>query len=286
MINVRFVNYFLNSNGSYHFPVNDNKIATVNKIYELDNEYNFIEPPVCLVPDNNNLRYVGIEDLKPYSPNGTSQLYFIGTCQNPGNCRISIGYGEFNLDTITSTIPTPSLKYTVVNTDFNKDCEKNWVFYGDCNVVYQWFPLMIGKIEKITDTPQQDTPQQDTPQQDTPQLDNKYVLKITEQKTMPPFFRNVRGSTHGYEFQNEVWFICHVVDYCQPREYYNLFAIFDKDTMTIKRWSNLFKFEGEKIEYTLGLIVEEKQIIISYSKWDREPAIGVYDKFKIEMELF
>jgi hypothetical protein len=56
--------------------------------------------------------------------------------------------------------------------------------------------------------------------------------------------------------------------------------------MKINRWSNLFKYEGEKIEYSLGLIVEETRIIVSYSKWDREPTIGVYDKFKVEMEIF
>jgi len=43
---------------------------------------------------------------------------------------------------------------------------------------------------------------------------------------------------------------------------------------------------GEKIEYALGLIVEADRIIISYSKWDRDPAIGVYDKFRVEMEMF
>ena len=62
--------------------------------------------------------------------------------------------------------------------------------------------------------------------------------------------------------------------------------VFSKLDMKLLRWSHLFKFEGEKIEYALGLIVEEKRIIISYSKWDREPAIGIYDKFKVEMEMF
>jgi hypothetical protein len=82
------------------------------------------------------------------------------------------------------------------------------------------------------------------------------------------------------------------VEYCQPREYYHFFAVFTKEiengknTIKLSRWSNPFKFEGEKIEYSLGLIVEEKRIIVSYSKWDREPTIGVFDKFKVEMELF
>ena len=62
--------------------------------------------------------------------------------------------------------------------------------------------------------------------------------------------------------------------------------LFDKTTMNINRWSNLFKFEGYKIEYALGLVDEEKQIIISYSKWDSSPTIGIYDKEKVEKELF
>jgi hypothetical protein len=90
------------------------------------------------------------------------------------------------------------------------------------------------------------------------------------------------------------------VEYCQPREYYHFFVVFTKEiengkntdkntsinTIKLSRWSNPFKFEGEKIEYSLGMIVEEKRILISYSKWDREPTIGVFDKFKVEMEMF
>jgi hypothetical protein len=60
----------------------------------------------------------------------------------------------------------------------------------------------------------------------------------------------------------------------------------DKNTMKPKRWSYLFKFEGEKIEYALGLIVNNENIIVSYSKWDSNPTIGIFDKFKIEMEMF
>ena len=36
MVNIRFVNYKINGNGNYNFTVNDGKIVTVNKIYELD----------------------------------------------------------------------------------------------------------------------------------------------------------------------------------------------------------------------------------------------------------
>ena len=279
MLNIRFVNYFLNSNGSYHFPVDDGKIVTVNKIYYLDDELNMVGNPRVLLPESNDLRYVGMEDMKPYynvynnSNSNNNSISFLGTCQNPITKNISMGYGELDLEANTS-----SMSYSVVNTSYNKDCEKNWVFYGDNNVIYQWNPLTIGKIVKMNEVT-------DKNKKEEVKKDNLF-LEIIKQTPTSPFFQQVRGSSNGCEYEDEMWFLCHVVEYCQPREYYHFFAVFNKDTMELKRWSHLFKFDGEKIEYALGLIVEEKRIIVSYSKWDREPAVGVYDKFKIEMEMF
>jgi tetratricopeptide (TPR) repeat protein len=271
-INIRFVNYLLNRNGTYHFDVNDGKIATVNQIFNLDEEFNLIGEPEVFIPETNNLRYVGMEDLKLFPILKNNRYYnhdcaFIGTCENPVNNRISMGYGKITLDGDLNY----ALKYKVVNTPYNKNCEKNWVFYndsnGEINVIYQWYPLTIGKINENKD-------------------ESNPTLEIKQTKDMPPYFQNVRGSSNGCEYADEMWFLCHIVEYCQPREYYHFFAVFDKNTMDIKRWSHLFKFEGEKIEYALGLIVEEKRIIISYSKWDSDPTIGLYDKEKVEKEMF
>jgi len=262
MINIRFVNYKLNRDGSYSFAVNDGKIVTVNKIFELDEHLNVKDIVVMLVPDNNDLRYVGIEDIKPYYAD-KSVIPFMGTCQHPANHRLYCGYGEIDM-TDMSNIST-NISYSPVNTPYNRDCEKNWVFYDDYKIVYQWSPLTLGKIVK---------------------KDNELMFEKEKETPMPPFFQQVRGSTNGCTFGNEIWFICHVVEYCQPREYYHFFAVFDKETMDIKRWSNLFKYEGEKIEYSLGLIVEEERIIVSYSKWDSTPAIAVYNKKKVEAGMF
>ena len=292
-INIRFVNYLLNRNGSYHFAVNDGKIATVNKIYNLDEDFNMIGEPILLIPETNSLRYVGIEDLKPFdTKNGT---IFIGTCENPINNRISMGYGKVNLNIRNEDNKDNNkdndnknkdkdndnkLKYNVVNTPYNNGCEKNWVFYndsdGNTNVIYQWYPIIIGQIinGQITND--------DT----NPNPNSNHQLVIKQTKDMPPFFQHTRGSSNGFEFENEIWFLCHVVEYSQPREYYHFFAVFNKNTMNINRWSHLFKFEGEKIEYALGLVIKENKIIISYSKWDSEPTIGIYDKEKVEKEMF
>ena len=290
MINIRFVNYKLNRDGSYSFDVNDGKIVTVNKIFELDENFNIKDIVVILVPNNNDLRYVGIEDIKPYyqdlkNPERKSSeqiengdenfgaaffkscktfiVPFMGTCQHPINHRLYCGYGEIDM-TDMKNIST-NISYSPVNTPYNRDCEKNWVFYEDYKVVYQWNPLTVGKIVK---------------------KDNELMFEKEKDIPMPPFFQQVRGSTNGSTFGNEIWFICHVVEYTQPREYYHFFAVFDKETMDIKKWSNLFKYEGEKIEYSLGLIVEADRIIISYSKWDSTPAIAVYNKKKVEEGMF
>ena len=58
----------------------------------------------------------------------------------------------------------------------------------------------------------------------------------------------------------------------------------DKE-LNILRWSNLFTFEGQKIEYTLGLVVEEERLLISYSTWDRTVNLGIYNKRDIENTL-
>jgi hypothetical protein len=267
MMNVRLVNYILQPNGNYVFAVDDGKIVTVNKLHKLDANFNYLDEGRLIIPKTNDLRYVGIEDWKPYMPPSSSGMHgigkFLGTVQSRRTGNISIGYGVLDLNIGEAAVP--SCEYDVVETKWDKGCEKNWVFYDEDKVIYSWFPLIIGKIVD---------------------KEASLFLDVLEEKTMPNFFRHVRGSTHGYEFQGEVWFLCHVVEYSQPREYYHFFVVFDKTTMNLKRWSHLFKFEGEKIEYALGLIVEADRIIISYSKWDREPAIGVYDKFRVEMEMF
>ena len=277
MINIRMVNYHLHKNGRYHFPLPNinNKIITVNQIWNLDTKtLERIGTPCNLVPTekDTSLQYLGIEDWKPYlnKESGLEKWLYMGTVQCPKTGNIAIGYGVFDMDIVyddNDYIAKPSLDYKLIETKWNKKCEKNWVFFGsDCKIIYQWFPLTIGKI-----------------------VENNY-LEILEERPMPNFFRHIRGSTHGCEIKDEIWFLAHTVDNnSQPHEYYHFFVVFDKvnfGDIKLNRWSHLCKFEGEKIECALGLIVEETRILISYSKWDRDPTIGIYDKSKLEKEIF
>ena len=63
-----------------------------------------------------------------------------------------------------------------------------------------------------------------------------------------------------------------------------MICVFDAN-MNLLRYSAPFKLEGEPIEYCLSIVVENKQVLINYSTWDRTTKIGVYDKEYIEKLL-
>ena len=48
--------------------------------------------------------------------------------------------------------------------------------------------------------------------------------------------------------------------------------------MNLLRYSYPFKFEGEPIEYCLGIVVEDENVVLTYSTWDRTSKIAIYDK--------
>ena len=82
----------------------------------------------------------------------------------------------------------------------------------------------------------------------------------------------------------EYWFITHIVSYESPRHYYHVIVVFDA-TMNLLRYSAPFKFEGDPIEYSLSIVVEDDRVLINYSTWDRTTRIGVYDKKYIDSIL-
>ena len=53
----------------------------------------------------------------------------------------------------------------------------------------------------------------------------------------------------------------------------------------VKRYSRLFVFEGEKVEYTLGFLEMGENLLIGYSKLDRETKHIMVSKSNVE-ELF
>jgi hypothetical protein len=139
--------------------------------------------------------------------------------------------------------------------------EKNWSPFslnGEMHVVYKWFPLQIGKINYETNE-----------------------LAITDIRyDVPDFLKNARGTTCGYTIGSEIWFVLHTTKTSETKpesyNYAHFFAVFDL-SMNFLKYSELFKFEGEKVEFCLGLIIKESELILSYSVLDTKSVVAVYD---------
>lgn len=252
-LNIRYVNYYIHSNGKYNCYYNsDNKIniISLNKCLLLDQSFNIIPNQSFFIHNSidSNSIYSGIEDLKLFNFN--NNIYFIGTQWHTNSLGIS--YGLY--DILNKNINIIKLKQQFKETN----CEKNWVFVNYLNqlcIIYNWYPLTICNINNDNST-----------------------IEIIEQKNMPLFFSHIRGSTCSFKYLNQNWFILHIVSNETPRKYYHIFAIFD-EFMNLLKYSAPFKFTNKSIEYCLSLYIdhEQQQIYINYSTLDRTTRINSYD---------
>lgn len=252
-MNVRYVNYHIEPNGAYKNC--DKHIMTINKYLQLDADMNIVYNNTFNLGFDDRL-YIGIEDVKIYYDQYTHSTRFIGTGYHSTN---QIGIVNGNYDPSLNDLTAKECKQQFRETS----CEKNWVFVdhkGETHIVYNWYPLTLCK------------------------LDHENKLHITSTVSMPRIFARVRGSSCGFQFHKETWFVTHLVSYESPRHYYHLIAVFD-DNMQLLRYTAPFKFEGEPIEYSLSIVVEDERVLINYSTWDRTTRIGVYNKSFVESKL-
>ena len=263
-LNIRYVNYDITENGSY---LNcDKHIISTNKYIEFDKDFN-VKNENWMELKFDGRRYIGIEDIRIFNDIETNELLFIGTGFHQ-NEQIGIVSGKYDIEKL-------ELVGNENKQDFNNSsCEKNWVFidFNDAtHIVYDWNPLNICKINK----------------------ENNKLEKVAKRET-PAIFSRVRGSTNGFKYskkmgttfnghitidntEDEIWFVNHIVSYETPRHYYHIISVFDSN-MNLLRYSAPFKFEGDPIEYCLSIVVEDEQVLINYSTWDRTTRIGIYDK--------
>jgi len=239
IVNIRYVNYRIDEKGNY---INQSSIITRNAIAVLD-----ISKPVWKIIQEFELEYnkkyddmyVGLEDVRLMVHNN-SILYN----SNRGiQASMTVEHGEISLvnqSTIESKWPK-TIEHNVT--------EKNWTLLpGDeITVVYHWKPdLILGHF-----------------------IDDRFVEK--QKNPVPPFFKELRGSTNGIVIKDEIWIICHTVSYEDRRYYYHVMVVLDKETFNVKRYTTPFTFEGEKVEYTLGFVYLENtdEILIGYSLYDK-----------------
>ena len=114
-------------------------------------------------------------------------------------------------------------------------------------------------------------------------------MNIIEIKyNLPECFNDARGTSTGYIINHEIWFVLHkgitntnykkTINNNNSKIYYNyqhFFAVFDLN-MNLLRFSELFKLGNCKIEFCIGLIIKEEEMILSYSLQDTQSKVSVY----------
>jgi glycosyltransferase involved in cell wall biosynthesis len=195
--------------------------------------------------------YVGIEDIRLFGHKG--KLLYNGNRGTKDG--MGVEHGEIN-------VTTGETVSTMLVAPFQKKLEKNWVLFEDakCNLkcIYGWHPLVIGDIRNG-------------------------AFEKTHELPTSVIFERFRGSTNGLRIGDEIWFICHVVSYEKRRLYYHTMVALDVNTLNIRRYTPFFTFNGECVEYTLGFVTDQDEIVIGYSRMDRTTEYKIVKKAWFEM---
>jgi hypothetical protein len=233
-VNVRYVNYRIQNDGSYLMIKNnilspDNKVITRNFTTVSDPNFDSFTPLEEMIPDfpaKHQVHIEGLEDLRLYNKDG--ELRWIATSMEYSHDgKIRQITGKYNLETNTlqnaeSLIPPqPS------------DCEKNWIPIENSEmIIYGWKPYRIGKI-----------------------VDSQFIS--TQVQETPRYFEHVRGSSNVVEYKNSLWALTHIVMYVTPRKYYHQLMRLNKETRKIESYSLPFYFRTNHIEYCLSIDIQD-----------------------------
>ncbi len=246
MMFIRHVNYTI-ENGAY---ITKDSVISCYRVVMLNSDFMKTKEYALDFPAVSTLRYRGIEDVKLFKHENEYRL--MGTMLNFDG-QLCIGSGVYEPRS------TDYLEYSEIGSPNNCKYEKNWCFYEDkdsvLRVVYKWENFQTYKFEN-----------------------NK--LSDFNTSTTLPVFKHIRGSTNGVRETdtNNIWFLTHLVNFEDgKRSYYHVVIILDIDTDKIK-YTVPFKLEGNDVEYALGMIVRDTDIVVSYSIHDSTSKVGFISK--------
>jgi len=252
LLNMRYVNYTLNDNGAYTYNY---PITNINRKFQLDNGLNIISDEVFKTDLIKNRR-CGIEELKLFNYN--NQVLFTGIEYSKLSRKKFLCRGVY----LSSNNKLPSFNVSLSNGGISKWCLLSGK--NELNVITTWYPLIINTInENMND-----------------------IIKSITYQDVPLFFKYLFGSTNGFTYDDEIWILTHMIDFSTNRIYYFCVIILDALTLKYKRHSILFKFENRGIEQVYGMIVEKERIIFSYSNFEKNACLYIWERPKVDQFLF
>lgn len=253
LINLRSVNYSINSRGGYIIRDPEEIVRTRNFLLTVDSNFD-IKHNVELCDVSGIPRYpkniLGLEDIRLFSPTQLQCTYLeVNESRTPQIC-----YCEYDSKTgeVTKILPL------MVGTEIK--CEKNWLPFkmeeNAVHFIYKESPLQIYRLDLITG--------------EFVQVINTIVSG--EHGHLDDF----RGSGGLIEYKGGWLGTVHQVYHSDPRKYFHRFIWFDKQ-FTLIKFSKIFFFEAPVIEFTLSLCHSEKGLLVPYSQNDNSSKIGVLD---------
>lgn len=257
IVNIRWINYEYNEDGSKkNIP---KQWISLNSRFIMNSQFEQISEEIFLQEDYEKEQYYlgcGLEDVRLF--NYLGEIYFSSTYFDINRNVTSSCCGTYNFNLSDFNLNRNIIYPTFYNLNNNPRIEKNWsymIYNDDLMMVHSWYPLIISK----------------------PNFNNN-TLNAVKAVKMPDFFKIIRGSTPGYTINNEIWFVVHAAqtNHNKCYNYQHCFVIFNLN-MELVRYSELFKFDDCKVEFCIGLIIEETRTILSYSSLDTNSKIGTYD---------
>lgn len=162
-----------------------------------------------------------------------NDIYYIGNI-------IDNNTDDYNISCNLYDIKSNELQPKIIITNYKTDY-KNWSLFNYKNelcIINNWYPLNIFNITTN---------------------ENHKIYNL------PEIFKNINNSTNGIIYNNQYWFVLQLYQQYNTNEnYQHFFAIFDLDMKLIK-YSELFKLYNSNIEQCNSIIIENDNMILSYT---------------------
>lgn len=251
LLNIRYVNYRIQPDGSYLMSEGGtlsphHHLHTRNFCVLTDLSLNFLSQVELLpaTPPLHDRHIHGIEDIRLFRKGAT--IHFSGTtCEYSHNGCIQEIQGVYDLKERKLHI-SPMISPSSANV------EKNWIplnraYEDDSRFIYSWHPLTIGRV-----------------------TDGHFHVETTVET--PYFFKHVRGSTTLVCYRGELYCMVHSVIETCPRKYYHS-VVKLSTSYEFLAYTVPYYFVKNHIEYTLGMYIADEEITCIASQNDCEPII-------------
>jgi glycosyltransferase involved in cell wall biosynthesis len=248
-VNVRYVNYRIQPDGSYLMSKDgvlsrDHAVCTDNYTCLMDENFGLVSPLEKMNVETQPVRDVyiqGLEDVRLYQDKQNILRYIATTMNYASSGSIRQVIGRYDAENHIQSRPTEIISPT------DADCEKNWIPYDGDRIIYSWHPFRSGR------------------------LNNEGKLEFDVIQQTPHFLQHMRGSSTLVLDGGYFYGITHCVIYSQPRKYYHMVVRINANTHRLEAYTYPFFFQNNAIEYCLGYEKHGDEHIAFVSQNDCNP---------------